>query len=131
MVVVMTVPVVHEKVHERAREQKQVRQRAEDVSFMLVPENEHCDRAEQAGANPKQLEGGRFGGHAFGLSSCRAKAHSHGMRRFPSVVALADAILAASAVTSPPLREGAVAARWARLSTFLNNGLPRSDGTVS
>jgi hypothetical protein len=72
VILVMTVPVMHEEVHEGAREQEQVRERSQDVGLMFVPEEEHGDRSEQAGAHPEKLEGGRFGGHAFRVSSSRA-----------------------------------------------------------
>jgi hypothetical protein len=58
VIVVVTIAVMHEEVHEGTSEQEQVGQRSKDVGPMLIPEKEYGDPPDQAGAHPDELEGG-------------------------------------------------------------------------
>ena len=52
MVVAMAVPSVHEDMNQRAGREQEIRQRAEDVHLVLIPQEVESDRAEQARTKP-------------------------------------------------------------------------------
>jgi hypothetical protein len=55
MIVPAAVSSMHEHVHERASQQEQIGQSAEDVRFVLVPEQKGCDGGQQTEAGgPRQ-----------------------------------------------------------------------------
>jgi hypothetical protein len=53
MMVVMIVPVMHQHVAERAKQKQRVRQNAQNVGAVLLPEEEQCDRQEYTHGRPE------------------------------------------------------------------------------
>jgi hypothetical protein len=53
-VVVVTVSAMHEQMQGRTEQQQDVRQRAEEVGSVLLPQEEHRDRSEGARDEPEQ-----------------------------------------------------------------------------
>jgi hypothetical protein len=65
---VASVSAVHEEMHDQAEQQEPVRQRTQDVRFVLVPQEERGDRQENAEAQPH--------GKAPGLASRLDRSHA-------------------------------------------------------